>query len=59
MARCAKHHTRMLFWSLLQETTWRVRQEPRQVFVPGMASSYLDSLAKLEHARWQLEAPQR
>jgi len=50
------------FWSAYQallETVWRVKQEPRQMHVPGMAAPRSDRLHELDAERRQFEAPQR
>jgi len=48
------------FWSAYQallETVWRVKQEPRQMHVPGMASPHADRLRVLDAERRQFEQP--
>jgi len=50
------------YWAAYQallETTWRVKQEPRQAHTPGMAAPRSDRLHELDAERRQFEAPQR
>ena len=50
------------YWAAYQallETTWRVKQEPRQAHTPGMAAPLSDRLHELDAERRQFEAPQR
>ena len=46
-------------YQALLETVWRVKQEPRPMHTPGMASPYGDKLRELDAERRQFEAPQR
>jgi hypothetical protein len=50
------------FWAAYQallDTTWRVKQEPRQQHTPGTASLRSDRLHELDAERRLFEAPQR
>jgi len=42
-------------YQALLETMWRVKQEPRQIDVPGMASPRSDKLAELDAERRRFE----
>jgi len=46
-------------YQALLDTTWRVKQEPRQQHTPGMASPRSDRLHELDAERRLFEAPQR
>jgi len=48
------------YWQAYQallETTWRVKQEPRQAHTPGMAAPRSDRLAELDAERRLFEQP--
>ncbi len=53
----AQENWQQLFgaYQTLLETTWRVKQEPRQMDTPGMASPRSDKLAELDAERRRFE----